>query len=158
MLQHRLLAELAQRLTEHRRVLLDDAGEGNDIDDASQAMTDGMVQREGQRRQRLAPSGRHRQREQPRRAFRLLAHMGQDVGADAVDWRIGAEAGQMLIQSCAQFAQCWRLAGTQRWALLDTVVEGFGIEKVGIDQAGKQHAGQKGLLENDALPAPGDGW
>ena len=37
--------------------------------------------------------------------------------------------------------------------MFDAVVESFGIEKIGIDQTGKQHAGQKGLLKNYTLLA-----
>ena len=61
MFQHRLFAELAQRLLEYSGVLFNDASERNHVDDAAQTVTDGMVQREGQRSQRFATAGRHRQ-------------------------------------------------------------------------------------------------
>ena len=78
-LQHGGIAQRAQGPAKDGGVLLDDAGERNHEDHSAQAMAYGVVQREGQRRQRLAPTRGHRQGKQPRRQFRLRTHMLQDV-------------------------------------------------------------------------------
>jgi hypothetical protein len=66
---------------EDRRSLVDDRGEGDGIDDAAVAVSEGVVEREAQRRQRLAPAGGHGEREEARRFARLRTHMGEDFAA-----------------------------------------------------------------------------
>ncbi len=65
--------------------LLDDAGVGNDVDDAAFAMHAGVFEREGHPRQRLTAAGGHGQREQARDECGLGATLRQDVGAQCVD-------------------------------------------------------------------------
>jgi hypothetical protein len=61
-LQHRA-SQGPQRLTIHRRRLLDDRGEGDHDDHAIQLVLPRVGESEGERGQRLAAAGRHGQRE-----------------------------------------------------------------------------------------------
>jgi hypothetical protein len=58
--------------------LLDDARERNDDDDPGLAIPFGVPKREGQRAERLAPAGRHVERERPRRLIGRLAASRED--------------------------------------------------------------------------------
>ena len=58
--------KFAQRFPKNLRVLLDDAGEGDDVDDPFQAVSVSMIQRKGHRGQGLPTSCRDRQGEEAR--------------------------------------------------------------------------------------------
>jgi hypothetical protein len=78
MLEHDALAE---QVAEYRRRLVDYRRKGNGVDDPFEPVAPRMLEREGERGQRLAPSGRHGEREQAAIDLRAGAHMPKYVGA-----------------------------------------------------------------------------
>ena len=66
------LAEDVGRLVDHRR-------EGDGVDDAVEPVGTSVLQREGERGQRLAAAGRHRQGEQALRVTGAGTDMGENV-------------------------------------------------------------------------------
>ena len=133
MLQDGGVAEIRERMAKHLRGLLDDAGVGNHIDDPAQAVRDGVIQRERQRRQRLAAAGRHRQRKQTGLQAGLRAHMGEDIGAHPVDVAVRAEGGKRAVEPVAQLLQRWRRSELQRISA-DASIERVGVQIIRIHQ------------------------
>ncbi len=150
MLQHGMLAEVAEGAAEHRRVLLDDAGEGNHVDHSAQAVGDGMIERKGQRRQGLAAPGGYGQGEQPGRLGGLATYMVENPGTYRVDATFPGESRQMDLQPLAQRLERGPLPLRPRRLSLDATVKVVGIDKVGIHQAGKHHPRQQRKLEGTA--------
>ena len=77
-----------ERRTEHRGILLDDAGVGNDVDHPPQSVPQHMLQGESKRGQCLAAPGRHGQREQPRWLAGLLPNVSKNQRAHGVNPRV----------------------------------------------------------------------
>ena len=82
--QHGLLAQFAKGFAELGGVLFDDAGEGDDVDDAAQAVLPGVFQRKRHGSEGFAATGRHGEREQPLRLRRLFYGIIQNFAAQAV--------------------------------------------------------------------------
>nr|WP_284540040.1 hypothetical protein [Pleomorphomonas sp. T1.2MG-36] len=139
------LAEDVGRLVDHRR-------EGDGVDDSVEPVGTGMLQREGERGQRLAAAGRHRQGEQALRVTGAGTDMGENVGPQPIDRvvgrrgyllrHIGVEAGNEAGQQIGQ---------TRPRAVdgppFDTSVELLGVLEIGVGEAGKQHAAEHGERE-----------
>ncbi len=89
---------VAENATEDARRLLDDAGVGNGVDDPALAVAHRVPQRESQAGQCLAATGRHRQAEHARRAFRLGEAGTQHFGAFAIDLTLCLAAGCNLLR------------------------------------------------------------
>ena len=140
MLQH--VGRRAQRLAEHGGGLLDDRGVGNDVDHPAQPMPPRMLQREGQRRQCLAATGGHGQREQPRRRHRHADRMVQHVRAQPVQpGVVPTLAGEVVRQPRLQRRQ----VGQRR--ALGSIIKALRAQEVCVHQAGEQHPGQKCFAE-----------
>ena len=58
-----VVSEFFQEISEDGGVLLNDRREGDNVDDSSLAMSDGVFERKGERRERFAASGGNGERE-----------------------------------------------------------------------------------------------
>ena len=131
------------------RGLLDDAGKGDDVDDALEPVLERMLQGEGERGEGLAAPRGHRQREDPRLARGTLARMAQDAAAQGIHrgpLRPGGKPIQMIVQSRLQSIE-GRMAAARRHGTRESRVIGLGIEIVGVDKRGEQHADEERSTE-----------
>ncbi len=141
-LDHGILTQCLEDLTEHVGGLLNDAGVGNGVDDPLLAMAHGVIQRKSQARQRFAATGGHREAEDTRRQIGLGSTLRQYLGADAVDRRFrltkGSQIRAQLIHERAKIAFTLARLG------LATVHVRLGIQKIRIHQRGKHHPDPQG--------------
>ena len=100
-----------------------------------------MVQREAQRGEGLAPSGRHGQGEQARLQCGTLADVRQHPGAQPVDLALCRERRHMRVKGRAPGGQQLSQGGpfAVRAGAVQPGVERLGVTEIGIDQAGKHH-------------------
>ncbi len=142
MLQH--CVGVFQRRAKHRRRLLDDRDIRDHVDHPLEPVGDGVIEREGERGQRLAAAGGHGQREQAGFVAGLGAHMGEDAGALGVDAALlgRAEGGQMRVKRLAQLLKR-AVPAARALPPLDAGVEGFGFEEIRVHQRREQHPGKE---------------
>src|SRR5690606_10985490 len=104
--------------------------EGNGADDTAMAMPEGMIERETERGERLAATGRHREREEAGLPVRAVPHMRQDLAAHPAKGVLRrAEAGNIRVETRNEIVQqaCqWRPAPI-RLDAADRCVIAFGI-------------------------------
>lgn len=101
-----------------------------------------MIEREPQRGQRLAAARRHREREQARRQIGFGADLFQDLTTQPIQVGVSGEARHMGLEPLTQLEQ---KNGQRRpvaisAAVLEPIIEGFGVAIIGVDEAGKQHS------------------
>ena len=126
-LEHILLAE---DILENRGVLLDDAGVGDDVNDAMESMSDGVVKREGLRDSVLAPPVGTVNVKNPCSYPALDKAAPQDLGTLRVDLRRGViETVEHLVQNTAKGGNV-EITTARSFA---PVHEGLGLQEVGID-------------------------
>jgi hypothetical protein len=65
-------------------------------------MLDGVIEREGQRSQRLSTAGGDGEREQAGRLLCGVAGMSKDVRPDAIDVRVGGKAREIGVEALPQ--------------------------------------------------------
>ena len=83
-LQHGLFAQFAKGFAKFGGILFDDAGEGDDVNDAPHSVLFGVFQRECHGSESFSAAGRHGEREQPLRLCRLFYGMIENFAAQAV--------------------------------------------------------------------------
>ena len=151
MFQYRFLTIRSHRPAKDRCILLDNACERDDEDHPSLAMRNGMVERKGQRGQRLAAPGWDVQGKHPRGKRSLCPCVLKNPRPKQVDFTITRETAEVPIELCAQHIQSWHgalAAGClPNLRQLELIVVAFGIDVVGIHQRGEKHPDQKGLTE-----------
>nr|WP_244613545.1 hypothetical protein [Methylosinus sp. Ce-a6] len=143
MLQHGTL-ELAERLAVDIGRLLHHRGERNHHDDPVEIFRNRMIERKGERDQRLAASGRHGESENTLAGLRAGAGRGEDRGAGVVQWprplttRPFAFCRQKVVEPSLQI----------RERNIDDGSRGFGNEllsgdEIRVHQRRERHAGKE---------------
>lgn len=124
----------------NRRVLIDDRGEGDDVDHALLPMFDGVTKGESQRRERLSPPGGNGEREQTGRLSRRGAASGVNIRASAIDFicRNGERRDVRFEQ--LQHPMLKRRVSFPACASLRGVHESFRRQEIGIDQRRKDQS------------------
>ena len=105
MFQNCALAEKPKRTPEYRRVLFDNAGERNHINNSTQTVCNGVIQCKGKGCQGFSTTRRHSQGEKPGVIRRFFTNINENIRADFIDIAIGLECGQMPVQFDAKFIQ-----------------------------------------------------
>ena len=156
-LQHVVLR--AQGAAEHVDGLFDDRGEGHHIDHAPQPMPARMLQREGERGQRLAAAGGHGEGEEARCQRGLRPRMLQHPLPQRVD--IGRsrrrQGCQGRFESLAEHVQR-AMAAAVRGPAPGPGKEGLRRQEIGIHQAREQHPRQECLGEAGMRGGLEAGW
>lgn len=129
----------SQRLFQIGRRLLDDAGIRDCDNNALFAPAQRMFQREGERSERLAAAGRHRQREKSRLPLCGRQTVVQNVPTAAVHRRICRRFGQLFHEKGKRLFDLRKRRVTATVLRPFRLHEGFRVEKIRVGQARKQH-------------------
>ena len=147
MLQHVFIAKY---LRKNARRLLNDAGVWNNIDNPHQPARHSMAERKGQRSHRLSAAGRHSERVKPAGLFTAAQALRKHRISAAAQLvaRILQPRRDMRSQLIQQRRK--RLIASAR---LRTLKRRLRIQKICVDQTGKQHARVHRRLDRFELPA-----
>ena len=131
-----------QRIAENAGRLLDDAHVRNNVDDAVEPVAHCVIHSEGERRQRLAATGRYGECEHALRFRCALPYMGEHLRAQVVHvttLSVRLEVLEMRIESARQLSEVW-VVPTHRRCPVQTAVIRVGVQIVRIHERGEHHA------------------
>ena len=134
--------------------LLDDRQERDHHDNASEVVDLGMLERERQARERLAAAGGRGQRKQAGWGPRGREAGGEDSSSELAQRRIAPGSASQLTHMGPDAIKQGSRIKLDRLANFSPEMS-FGIEVVGVDQAGKQHPDQQIVL---GLPQLASVW
>src|SRR5258706_4107386 len=154
MLDH-ALGVRTERFPEYGRCLLDDACEGDNVDDAVETMAKGMVERKSQRGQCLAAASRHSEGKQAPRLGCCSPRGAENLGSQPVNVAGPGETRFLVhvgVEGRFEFSQC-RPTTTFAITVLDAVVMGFRVDIVGVHEARKEHPNKEANTKAASLEA-----
>ena len=148
---------LPQKLCEVCSGLVDDGHIRDDVDHPLHALRGGVLQREGQRCKGLAAAGGHSEGVEPLRPVGPFVQTGLQHGVALAADRGGALRAEIALCLCPGLFQQGGDALAAAAGRGPAVHEGLGIKKICVYQAGVEHPGEEGKIQQVAVGPGGRG-